>query len=148
MSSRFISISVRGGNKAPLAGLTLPATSPLTTLKCQQTRKMSREVSSQSDISKMKVEPDGSFKRAPSSFRNFVQKDGQFPPEKGKSAKPVSLFGPSNSPTVDRYHLYVSYACRESSPEQTLRDTRVWADPRPLCSLGNEDADYSKTQGS
>ncbi|KAI0000875.1 hypothetical protein BJV77DRAFT_1057809 [Russula vinacea] len=35
----------------------------------------------------------GAFKRAASTFRNFVQAGGQFPPEK------------------DRYHLYVSYAC-------------------------------------
>ena len=46
---------------------------------------MSRDVSHFSDISKSKTEPDGSFKRAPSSFRNFIQVGGQFPPEKGTS---------------------------------------------------------------
>ncbi|KAF9779642.1 glutathione S-transferase [Thelephora terrestris] len=54
---------------------------------------MSRDVSGQSNIDIMKREGDGSFKRAPSSFRNHIQKGGQFSPER------------------DRYHLYVSYAC-------------------------------------
>ncbi|KAI0090352.1 glutathione S-transferase [Irpex rosettiformis] len=45
------------------------------------------------DISKMKNEPDGAFRRKPSSFRSHITKDGQYTPEKG------------------RYHLYVSYAC-------------------------------------
>ncbi|KAG8892442.1 S-glutathionyl-(chloro)hydroquinone reductase [Tulasnella sp. 403] len=36
---------------------------------------------------------DGSFKRLPSSFRNWITQDGEFPPEK------------------DRYHLYISHAC-------------------------------------
>jgi len=53
----------------------------------------SRDVSNQSDITKFKTEPDGTFKRAPSAFRNTIEKGGKFPPEK------------------DRYHLYVSYAC-------------------------------------
>ncbi|TBU28070.1 glutathione S-transferase [Dichomitus squalens] len=52
-----------------------------------------RDVSHQSDISKARTDADGSFKRKPSSFRNSIQKGGEFPPEKG------------------RYHLYVSYAC-------------------------------------
>jgi putative glutathione S-transferase len=46
-----------------------------------------------SDISKSKSEPDGSYKRRDSTFRNFIEKGGRFQPEK------------------DRYHLYVSYAC-------------------------------------
>lgn len=54
-----------------------------------------RDVSNQTDINKMKYAEDGKFNRAASSFRNFIEKDGQFAPEK------------------DRYHLYVSYACRE-----------------------------------
>ncbi|KAL0959893.1 hypothetical protein HGRIS_011561 [Hohenbuehelia grisea] len=54
---------------------------------------MAKDVSSQSDISKMKTQPDGSFKRADSSFRNFIEPGGKFEAEKG------------------RYHLYVSYAC-------------------------------------
>jgi len=47
----------------------------------------------QSDITKMTHQPDGSFKRAASSFRNFIEKGGKFEAEQ------------------DRYHLYVSYAC-------------------------------------
>jgi len=55
---------------------------------------MSRDTSLQSDISKGNpTTKDGSFNRAPASFRNSIQKGGQFPPEAG------------------RYHLYVSLAC-------------------------------------
>ncbi|KAI9016023.1 hypothetical protein DFJ74DRAFT_609072 [Hyaloraphidium curvatum] len=36
---------------------------------------------------------DGAFRRLPSSFRNFIEKGGEFPPESG------------------RYHLYISLAC-------------------------------------
>ncbi|KAF8908454.1 glutathione S-transferase [Mucidula mucida] len=53
----------------------------------------SKDVSSQTDISKMKTSDDGSFKRAPMVFRNAIEKGGKFEPELG------------------RYHLYVSYAC-------------------------------------
>ncbi|KAK0220300.1 glutathione S-transferase [Armillaria fumosa] len=53
----------------------------------------SKPVKAQSDISIMKTSDDGSFKRAPSSFRNVIEKGGKFEPELG------------------RYHLYVSYAC-------------------------------------
>ena len=42
-----------------------------------------KDVTSQSDVTKIKLEPDGSFKRVVSTFRNFVEKDGKFPPEKG-----------------------------------------------------------------
>ena len=95
VSRGFVSIPVRGANKALLAGLA-PLTPPLlatNSINYRQIRKikMSRDVSSQSDISKMNVEPDGSFKRAPSSFRNFIQKGGQFPPEKGTPLKPFPL---------------------------------------------------------
>ncbi|TFY68102.1 hypothetical protein EVJ58_g1203 [Rhodofomes roseus] len=54
---------------------------------------MSRDVSHHTDISKMKVEGDGSFNRKASQFRDSLEKGGKFEPEKG------------------RYHLYVSYAC-------------------------------------
>jgi len=52
-----------------------------------------KDTTLQSDIAKMKTEPDGSFKRADSSFRNTIEKGGKF------------------EPAQDRYHLYVSYAC-------------------------------------
>jgi len=52
-----------------------------------------KDTTLQSDISKMTTEPDGSFKRADASFRNTIAKGSQFEPE------------------IDRYHLYVSYAC-------------------------------------
>lgn len=41
----------------------------------------------------MKTEPDGSFKRQASSFRDVIEAGGKYEPER------------------DRYHLYVSYAC-------------------------------------
>src|SRR5260221_6752781 len=44
---------------------------------------MSRDVSHLSDISRMTTETGGAFKRAPSSFRNFIQAGGEFPPERG-----------------------------------------------------------------
>lgn len=37
----------------------------------------------QSDISKMRTESDGSFKRKAASFRNFIEPNGEFAPEKG-----------------------------------------------------------------
>lgn len=42
-----------------------------------------RDITLQSDISKMQMEPDGSFKRTPSSFRNVIEKGGAFEPEPG-----------------------------------------------------------------
>ena len=42
-----------------------------------------KDTSLQSDISKMKTEPDGSFKRADASFRNTIAKGSQFEPEIG-----------------------------------------------------------------
>ena len=143
VSLRFISTRAEGANKTVLAGLALSSV-PLATPKYQRARKMSRDVSNQSDISKMTAEPDGSFKRAPSSFRNFIQKGGQFSPEKGAAAKIRFCTYPQPSPVIDRYHLYVSYACRESSAEQGKK--RI--DRRPACSLGDEDADNPKAQGS
>ncbi|KAL5522582.1 GTO2 [Sanghuangporus baumii] len=53
----------------------------------------SRDVSHQTDISRMQSEGDGTFKRKPSVFRSWIEKGGKFEPER------------------DRYHLYVSYAC-------------------------------------
>ncbi|GJE97463.1 glutathione-S-transferase [Phanerochaete sordida] len=47
----------------------------------------------QTDVNKMKVQPDGSFDRKPSTFRHWITAEGPFKPEK------------------DRYHLYVSYGC-------------------------------------
>ncbi len=44
----------------------------------------SKDTTAQSDVSKLKTEADGSFKRQASSFRNFVEQGGKFEPEKGK----------------------------------------------------------------
>ena len=43
----------------------------------------STDTSQQSDIAKMKTEPDGSFKRAASTFRSTIVKGGEFEPEMG-----------------------------------------------------------------
>ena len=53
-------------------------------------------MTTQLDIgTRVQTDKDGSFVRPASSFRNFIEKGGKFAPER------------------DRYHLYVSYACRE-----------------------------------
>ena len=39
----------------------------------------------QSDLNKMKMEDDGSFKRKASTFRNWIAADSEFAPEKGKA---------------------------------------------------------------
>ncbi len=44
----------------------------------------SKTVKAQSDISIMKTSDDGTFKRAPSSFRNVIEKGGKFEPELGE----------------------------------------------------------------
>lgn len=51
--------------------------------KSLSTTMATRDTTLQSDISKMKMEPDGSFKRADASFRNSVAKGSQFEPELG-----------------------------------------------------------------
>ena len=76
-----------------------------------------RDVSNQSDISKLKTEEDGSFKRRPSSFRNHIVKGGQYEPDKGASLFTFASVDAEflRQYLLGRYHLYVSYACRESS---------------------------------
>lgn len=49
-----------------------------------RTMSTQKDTSQQSDISTMTAHTaDGSFKRAPSSFRNTIEKGGQFEVEKG-----------------------------------------------------------------
>lgn len=62
--------------------LTRNSTSPIRTLS-KRTMSTSRDTSDQSDITKMKVEADGSFKRKDMAFRNFIKKGGEFEPEAG-----------------------------------------------------------------
>ena len=40
-----------------------------------------RDVSAQSNIHVMKAEPDGSFKRQASSFRDVIERGGKYEPE-------------------------------------------------------------------
>lgn len=72
-----------------------------------------KDATLQSDITKMKRQPDGSFNRAPSSFRNTIEQGGKFAPETGISSPAEYLFKRKLTFVIDRYHLYVSLACRE-----------------------------------
>ncbi|KAJ7211177.1 glutathione S-transferase [Mycena pura] len=74
----------------------------------------SRDTTAFSDISKFKNEPDGSFKRAVSTFRSFIEKGGQFAPEK------------------DRYHLYVSYGCPWATRTLIMRKLKGLEDIIPI----------------
>ncbi|KII86171.1 hypothetical protein PLICRDRAFT_43753 [Plicaturopsis crispa FD-325 SS-3] len=73
-----------------------------------------RDTTLQSDITKMKTEPDGSFKRAASQFRDFIAKGNQFEPEK------------------ERYHLYVSYACPWATRTLIVRKLKGLEDIIPV----------------
>ncbi|KAH0581306.1 hypothetical protein H2248_012402 [Termitomyces sp. 'cryptogamus'] len=68
----------------------------------------------QSDIAKMKADPDGSFKRADASFRSIIEKGGRFEPE------------------LDRYHLYVSYACPWATRTLIVRKLKGLEDIIPV----------------
>lgn len=74
----------------------------------------SKDLTHQSDITKMKTEPDGSFKRADASFRNTIEKGGPFEPE------------------LDRYHLYVSYACPWATRTLIVRKLKGLEDIIPV----------------
>ncbi|KAJ7762746.1 glutathione S-transferase [Mycena maculata] len=73
-----------------------------------------RDTSHLSDISKMKVESDGSFNRLSSVFRDFIQPGGKFAPEK------------------NRYHLYVSYACPWATRTLIVRKLKGLEDIIPV----------------
>ncbi|KAJ3505127.1 hypothetical protein NLJ89_g7573 [Agrocybe chaxingu] len=73
-----------------------------------------KDVSAQSDIAKLKTEPDGSFKRPDSTFRDFVLPGGKFPPEK------------------DRYHLYVAYSCPWATRTLIVRKLKGLQDLIPV----------------
>lgn len=69
-----------------------------------------RDVSHQSDISVSKMASDGSFVRAPASFRDTIAKGSKFEPEKGLPSDVINHMN-IDPGGLDRYHLYVSYAC-------------------------------------
>ena len=72
-----------------------------------------KENAERSDPSKYKLEADGSFIRPATVFRNFVEKGGRFEPQAGKKHFQVVILHHPDSSNSDRYHLYVSPACRE-----------------------------------
>lgn len=57
-----------------------------------------RDAKAQSDIARADNyhNPDGSFRRAPSSFRDFIQKGGKFEAEKGTLTTPRQPFNIAN----------------------------------------------------
>ena len=155
-ASRFISLASQGANKTPLVGLNPYAPPLFTAFKHQQTRKMSRDVSGQSDIGVMGREPDGSFKRAPSSFRNFIQKGGQFPPEKGtpspnSESRFCFCFYPNSYRNYPIQTAIISM-CRTlavSILRKRRCEARLTTTPCHVCfSLGDEDIDHPKAQRS
>ncbi|TEB24566.1 glutathione S-transferase [Coprinellus micaceus] len=52
-----------------------------------------RDTTAQSDVGQVPTEPDGTFKRVVSTFRDVIERGGKFEPEH------------------DRYRLYVAYSC-------------------------------------
>ncbi|KAF5329963.1 hypothetical protein D9611_010448 [Ephemerocybe angulata] len=73
-----------------------------------------RDVSAQSDLSKLKHEVDGSFKRQASSFRDVIEPGGKFEPES------------------DRYHLYVAYICPWATRALIVRKLKGLEDIIPV----------------
>ena len=63
------------------------------------------------------TEADGSFKRKPSTFRNTIERGGKFEPEKGQILALQQSIRINQAYIytrhAGRYHLYVSYGCRE-----------------------------------
>jgi len=66
-----------------------------------------------------KGQPDGAFKRIPSTFRNFIEKGGRFEPE------------------TDRYHLYVSYGCPWANRTLIVRKLKGLEDIIPATILSS-----------
>lgn len=71
-------------------------------------------MSTAKDVTKIKPQPDGSYNRAPSSFRNVIKKGGKFAPERGMYILSllISICVSTYKCVID-HHLYVSFACRE-----------------------------------
>jgi len=78
----------------PLIAHSSPRSQALRSFLHRQLRTMTptKNTSDLSDIGKLRTEPDGSFKRPPSSFRNFIKNDGQFLPEKGQLTMSLSCY--------------------------------------------------------
>jgi putative glutathione S-transferase len=82
-----------------------------------------RDVSSQSDVKHLKREADGSFNRAPSTFRDIIQEGSKYEPEKGICHYCSNTDGHLRTftATLGRYHLYVSYGCPWASRTLIVR---------------------------
>ena len=61
---------------------------PGSALPHQQNPLGSKSHEAQSNIGIMKTEPDGSFRRKASSFRRFIEPNGELAPEKGTQGHP------------------------------------------------------------
>ena len=89
-SNRYISASVKLSSSSPKvfllktpSKLKLESRATVNPTASTSTMSSSRDVSVQSDITKMKPESDGTFKRKASTFRDTIEKGGKFEPEKG-----------------------------------------------------------------
>lgn len=92
-----------------------------------------RDTTLQSDVTKIKIEADGSFKRAESTFRDTIEKGGKFEPEAGGHFNSLPRYcftqGPSRSLSSIRLVClpYVSYP-NHNHPRRLLRGLPLaWA---------------------
>lgn len=99
----------------PTLSSSLPLKKP-ESLRSPFKRNMSstKDVTHHSDITKMKNEKDGSWKRKDSVFRSFIARGSKFEPE------------------ADRYHLYVSYACPWATRALIMRKLKGLEDFIPV----------------
>jgi putative glutathione S-transferase len=51
-----------------------------------------RDTTAQSDVGQVPTDPDGTFKRVVSTFRDVIERGGKFEPERGASLVIISLF--------------------------------------------------------
>jgi hypothetical protein len=104
-----------------------------------------RDVTSQSDFNRIATQPDGSFKRAPSSFRSTIEKGDQFDAEAGKYMFVFRSIG-----CTEFNHIKIDTI--SMSPTHVVS---TWID-QSCCgiysykatSLGNQDIDHSEVEGA
>jgi len=79
---------------------------------------MSTTILKQTDLTKFS-DKDGTFRRKDSQFRNFIEKEGRFTPEK------------------DRYHLFVAYGCPWATRTLIARKLKGLEDVIPVTILSS-----------